>query len=68
MLIRSIQEILINEKCEQLITKPKTGLSSMIQSNDVESLKNLYKLVKKTSHQKILARHYQHYIENKIQD
>ena len=40
----------------------------MIDSNDIDSLKNLYKFVKKTSHQKILAKYYQAYIETKIKE
>ena len=40
----------------------------MIEANDIESLKNLYKFVKKTSHQKILAKHYETYIETKINE
>ena len=63
LIISSIEEILIASKCEQLITNEKTGLAKMIESEDIESLKNLYKLLKRTSQHKMFAKYYQSFIE-----
>ena len=62
LIISSIEEILIASKCEQLITNEKTGLAKMIEAEDIDSLKNLYKLLKRTSQHKMYAKYYQSFI------
>lgn len=58
--------MLINDKCETLINNPKTGLSSMLDSQDIDGLKAFYQFLKITSHQKLLAKSFQNYIEGKV--
>ena len=62
LIISSGEEVLIANKSEMLINNEKTGLIRMIEAEDIDSLKNLYKLLKRTAQQKLFGKHYQLYI------
>ena len=62
LIISSVEEVLIANKSEMLINNEKTGLIRMIEAEDIDSLKNLYKLLKRTAQQKLFGKHYQLYI------
>lgn len=64
-MIRSLDEVLCHQKAEQLIRNPNTGLSSMLERQDLFQAKNLLTLIKRSSNLKLFTKEYQSFIESK---